>query len=228
MHSSPSTQQIRSLLSRYRYRHLRTIADVNGNSNVAVISRRRPLPNPDSHSSFHDAISSSVFSTSARFGATHPAHASAASSPSSMMMMYPASMTATDHYINLNNARRARGPQAQLFAPSPTCLSPTATLPTSSQLQNLFLASAIPMVGFGFMDNFIMIQAGGLIDSTLGVKFGLATLTAAAMGQVVSDVRCVRNRRIASFRKKELFFRIRVFLIRMALLIIPTFQCFLP
>ena len=37
--------------------------------------------------------------------------------------------------------------------------------------------------------SFIMIQAGGYIDSTLGVKFGLATLTAAAMGQVVSDVR---------------------------------------
>lgn len=34
-----------------------------------------------------------------------------------------------------------------------------------------------------------MIQAGGYIDSTLGVKFGLTTLTAAAMGQVVSDVR---------------------------------------
>jgi hypothetical protein len=33
-----------------------------------------------------------------------------------------------------------------------------------------------------------MIQAGGYIDSTLGVQFGLATLTAAAMGQVVSDV----------------------------------------
>lgn len=33
-----------------------------------------------------------------------------------------------------------------------------------------------------------MIQAGGFIDSTLGVRFGLATLTAAAMGQVVSDV----------------------------------------
>jgi hypothetical protein len=38
------------------------------------------------------------------------------------------------------------------------------------------------------MDNFIMIQCGSLIDNTLGVKFGLATLTAAAMGQVVSDV----------------------------------------
>lgn len=48
--------------------------------------------------------------------------------------------------------------------------------------------SAVPMVGFGFMDNFVMIQAGSYIDSTIGVKFGLATLTAAAMGQVVSDV----------------------------------------
>lgn len=44
------------------------------------------------------------------------------------------------------------------------------------------------MVGFGFMDNFIMIQAGSYIDATLGVTMGLATLTAAAMGQVVSDV----------------------------------------
>lgn len=38
------------------------------------------------------------------------------------------------------------------------------------------------------MDNFIMIQCGSLIDNTLGVQFGLATMTAAAMGQVVSDV----------------------------------------
>jgi len=61
--------------------------------------------------------------------------------------------------------------------------------PTLSQLRELFVASAIPMVGFGFMDNFIMIQAGGYIDATLGVKMGLATMTAAAMGQVFSDVR---------------------------------------
>jgi len=61
-------------------------------------------------------------------------------------------------------------------------------LPSTDQLKTLFFASAAPMVGFGFMDNFIMIQAGGLIDSTLGVKFGLATLTAAAMGQICSDV----------------------------------------
>jgi Transmembrane protein 65 len=59
---------------------------------------------------------------------------------------------------------------------------------TREQLSAVFMSAAIPMVGFGFMDNVIMIQAGSYIDSTLGVKFGLATLTAAAMGQVVSDV----------------------------------------
>mmetsp|Transcript_23028 Transcript_23028/g.44937 ORF Transcript_23028/g.44937 Transcript_23028/m.44937 type:complete len:326 (+) Transcript_23028:379-1356(+) len=46
----------------------------------------------------------------------------------------------------------------------------------------------VPMIGFGAMDNFVMIQAGDLIDNTLGVKFGLATLTAAAFGQICSDV----------------------------------------
>lgn len=40
----------------------------------------------------------------------------------------------------------------------------------------------------GIMDNFVMISAGDLIDNTLGVKFGLATLTAAACGQVVRRV----------------------------------------
>lgn len=59
--------------------------------------------------------------------------------------------------------------------------------PTSQQLRRHFLNAAIPMVGFGMMDNFIMIQAGDLIDSTLGVRFGLATLAAAACGQVCSD-----------------------------------------
>jgi len=43
------------------------------------------------------------------------------------------------------------------------------------------------MVGFGFMDNIIMIQAGDYIDSTLGVALGITTLTAAAMGNVCSD-----------------------------------------
>ena len=60
--------------------------------------------------------------------------------------------------------------------------------PTNWQLRRHAVNAAIPMVGFGFMDNVIMIQAGDYIDSTLGVTLGLSTLTAAAFGQVVSDV----------------------------------------
>ncbi|KAL3800749.1 hypothetical protein ACHAW5_009319 [Stephanodiscus triporus] len=46
----------------------------------------------------------------------------------------------------------------------------------------------MPMVGFGFMDNIIMITAGDLIDHTLGVRFGLSTLVAAAFGNLCSDM----------------------------------------
>lgn len=60
--------------------------------------------------------------------------------------------------------------------------------PTPRQLRILALRSAIPMIGFGFMDNLVMIQAGEAIDMSIGVMFGLSTLTAAGFGQCVSDV----------------------------------------
>ena len=59
--------------------------------------------------------------------------------------------------------------------------------PTSQQLSRLFWNAAIPMIGFGFMDQTVMLQAGNAIDCTIGVTFGLSTLTAAAFGQVCSD-----------------------------------------
>lgn len=59
--------------------------------------------------------------------------------------------------------------------------------PSISQLWKQGVASAVPMIGFGFMDNTIMIHAGEYIDNTFGVAFGLSTLTAAAMGQIMSD-----------------------------------------
>jgi len=46
----------------------------------------------------------------------------------------------------------------------------------------------VPMIGFGFMDNTVMIHAGHAIDLTLGVTFGLSTMAAAACGQICSDV----------------------------------------
>merc|ERR1719204_2166541 len=55
------------------------------------------------------------------------------------------------------------------------------------ELRKQFLCAAIPMVGFGFIDNTVMIRAGDAIDQSLGATFGMATLTAAAFGQVCSD-----------------------------------------
>mmetsp|Transcript_44402 Transcript_44402/g.105180 ORF Transcript_44402/g.105180 Transcript_44402/m.105180 type:complete len:344 (+) Transcript_44402:88-1119(+) len=56
------------------------------------------------------------------------------------------------------------------------------------QLRKHFVASAVPMIGFGFMDNSVMLHAGNAIDLTLGVTFGLSTLASAACGQACSDV----------------------------------------
>lgn len=63
----------------------------------------------------------------------------------------------------------------------------TAERPTNTQLWRVFAHAAVPMIGFGFTDQTVMLQAGNAIDCTLGVTFGLSTLTAAAFGQVVSD-----------------------------------------
>ena len=59
--------------------------------------------------------------------------------------------------------------------------------PTNQQLYRVFVGAAVPMIGFGFTDQTVMIQAGNAIDCTLGVTFGLSTLTAAAFGQICSD-----------------------------------------
>ena len=57
-----------------------------------------------------------------------------------------------------------------------------------SQLRIVAMRAAIPMVGFGFIDNLTMITAGEAIDMSLGVAFGLSTMAAAGFGQCVSDV----------------------------------------
>ena len=64
----------------------------------------------------------------------------------------------------------------------------TVPQPTSRQLLSLALAGGVPFIGFGFADNAIMILVGERIDCTLGVKFGISTLAAAGLGNLISDV----------------------------------------
>ncbi|RUS77766.1 hypothetical protein EGW08_014471 [Elysia chlorotica] len=60
--------------------------------------------------------------------------------------------------------------------------------PTRKQLQQVVLHQTFPFLGFGFLDNFLMIVAGEYIDVTLGAAFGISTMAAAALGNLISDV----------------------------------------
>ena len=62
------------------------------------------------------------------------------------------------------------------------------TAPEPSQLVLLALHQALPYVGFGFLDNFIMICAGEYIELNIGTSLGIGTMTAAALGNTISDV----------------------------------------
>ena len=44
------------------------------------------------------------------------------------------------------------------------------------------------MTMFGFIDNFVMIIAGEYIDATIAKTFGYSTMTAAGLGNMISDM----------------------------------------
>jgi len=58
----------------------------------------------------------------------------------------------------------------------------------TKRLNQLAIAKGLPYVGFGFLDNFLMIIWGDMIDGTFCVTFGFSTMAAAALGNTMSDV----------------------------------------
>ncbi|KAL0120520.1 hypothetical protein PUN28_008327 [Cardiocondyla obscurior] len=60
--------------------------------------------------------------------------------------------------------------------------------PTTKELVLVAVSNAIPFIGFGFLDNFIMIVAGDQIEFMLNQRFPISTMAAAALGNTVSDV----------------------------------------
>lgn len=76
------------------------------------------------------------------------------------------------------------------LSPSPPSATATASVPppTSQQLARLMLQTAVPFVGFGFLDNAIMITAGDQIDAVFGAALSLSSMAAAGLGNLVSDV----------------------------------------
>ena len=65
-----------------------------------------------------------------------------------------------------------------------TTVKIATVLPTTEQLRIVAFRSAIPMIGFGIMDNVVMITAGEAIDSTFGVYFGFSTMVAAGKSNI--------------------------------------------
>ena len=71
---------------------------------------------------------------------------------------------------------------------SSTTSIPDITRPSLAQLRQLGIFQAMPFVGFGFLDNFIMILAGEYIELHIGATFAISTMAAAALGNTISDV----------------------------------------
>ncbi|CAH0487508.1 unnamed protein product [Peronospora farinosa] len=64
----------------------------------------------------------------------------------------------------------------------------SAAVPTMKELKIVALQTGLPFIGFGFVDNVIMILAGDYIDLTLGVSFGISSMAAAGIGNTISDI----------------------------------------
>jgi len=62
------------------------------------------------------------------------------------------------------------------------------TKPSFTQLRICFIHNAVPFIGFGFLDNLVMILVGDYIDSTFGFYFHISVLAAAGLGNTLSDV----------------------------------------
>ena len=88
---------------------------------------------------------------------------------------------------NLENAENGKQLVALLQKSLEAASANTCQLPTAQQLHRVALVAAIPFVGFGILDNMLMILCGDWIDTTLCVSFGFSTMLAAALGNTVSD-----------------------------------------
>ncbi|KAK9786799.1 hypothetical protein WJX73_004081 [Symbiochloris irregularis] len=60
--------------------------------------------------------------------------------------------------------------------------------PSYRTLALIAAAAGLPYMGFGFVDNCIMLVAGEEIEVMFGASLGLTTMAAAALGNLVSDV----------------------------------------
>lgn len=73
-------------------------------------------------------------------------------------------------------------------APAAAAANEKIPEPSFRDLKQIVFNQSIPFIGFGFLDNAILIIAGDAIDNSLGVYLGISTLCAAAIGNIISDL----------------------------------------
>jgi len=87
------------------------------------------------------------------------------------------------HFVNLFDTEQFK----KLDAVCHEYMDQPVAVPTNDQLTMTFWAGVIPFLGFGFLDNALMILFGDVIDQSFCVVFGFSTLAAAALGNTISD-----------------------------------------
>jgi len=85
-----------------------------------------------------------------------------------------------------NNTNQTLAPESQPI--SPTDAADTVNTVSTKELIYVGFYYSLPFIGFGFLDNFIMICAGDYIELTIGAGIGISTMAAAGLGNAVSDV----------------------------------------
>ncbi|KAL7535151.1 hypothetical protein ACHAWF_005073 [Thalassiosira exigua] len=87
-----------------------------------------------------------------------------------------------------NKVTREKEPSEGAEPPPPPHPAGEVFEPSRRQLYVVAIHQGIPFVGFGIMDNAILLLAGEAIDIYLGVTLGISTMCAAAIGNIVSDL----------------------------------------
>lgn len=87
---------------------------------------------------------------------------------------------------NLGRAEVANAIEMQRYMQRYTSYAHTS--PSTQQLLKVALAAGLPFIGFGFVDNAIMITAGEQIDHLVGLRLGITTMASAGLGNIVADV----------------------------------------
>ncbi|TYZ61816.1 hypothetical protein PybrP1_002298 [[Pythium] brassicae (nom. inval.)] len=102
----------------------------------------------------------------------------------------PATRAAGRAGITLNQQELPQTPSSAAVggaAAAAAAQPPPATV-SLQDLQAVALQVGLPFIGFGFVDNAIMILAGDYIDLKLGVTLGISSMAAAGIGNTISDV----------------------------------------